>query len=71
MSAHATHPTIRLWSPNAWKISIVGFATVSLGGVLALLIGFDSGGYAEEIVTAGASVATGVLGHLAPRPAAS
>jgi hypothetical protein len=55
----------------AWKISIVGFATVSLGGVLALLVGLDSGGNAEEIVTAAASVATGVLGHLAPRPSAS
>ena len=71
MAAHATHPTIRLSSSDAWKISIVGFATVSLGGVLALLIGFDSGGNAEEIVTAAASVGTGVLGHLAPRPTAS
>ena len=56
---------------KAWKISIAGFATVSLSGVLALLIGVDSGGNAEEIVTAAASVATGVLGYLAPRPSAS
>ena len=56
---------------KAWKISIAGFAAVSLGGVLALLIGLDSGGNTEEFVTAAASVGTGVLGHLAPRPSAS
>jgi hypothetical protein len=87
MAAHATHATVQLagtgaWrargarlgvgaTTRAWRISIAGFAAVSLSGVLALLIGVDSGGNAEEIVTAAASVATGVLGHLAPRPSAS
>jgi hypothetical protein len=55
----------------AWKASIVACGGVSLAGVLALLLGLGSSGPAEELVTGAASVATGLLGHLAPRPPSS
>jgi hypothetical protein len=44
----------------------VSLGTVSLAGALALAIG--RGSTAFVLLAAGASVITGVLGHLAPRP---
>lgn len=81
MATQATHTSIQissgagLWRASMpsrealWKISIVTLGAVSLAGALALAFGLASGAVAIFAVVA--SIATGVLGHLAPHPSPS
>ena len=55
---------------RVWKTSIVSFAAISLAAMVVLVIGFAPGRNVAAIVAVVASVATGVLGQVTPRPPA-